>query len=168
MTGHGLVLMVADGLGHGLLAAEAAQQAVEAFEQANADSPPAAIDDIHQALRGTRGAAVAVAALDTVAEQVTFCGLGNIAGAIVTSASVQHMVSMNGTAGHEKPRIQPFEYRWPGGAILVMHSDGLATQWNLARYPHLLGRHPAVMAGVLYRDHGRGRDDVTVVVVRQR
>jgi hypothetical protein len=29
-------------------------------------------------------------------------------------------------------------------------------------------RDPALIAGVLYRDHGRGRDDATVVVVRER
>ena len=28
-------------------------------------------------------------------------------------------------------------------------------------------RHPAVIAGVLYRDFNRGRDDVTVVVAKE-
>ena len=48
-----------------------------------------------------------------------------------------------------------------------MASDGLATRWDLERYPGLLAHHPAVVAGVLYRDFGRARDDVTVVVGRQ-
>jgi hypothetical protein len=31
----------------------------------------------------------------------------------------------------------------------------------------LLERHPSLIAGVLYRDYARGRDDVTVVLVRE-
>jgi hypothetical protein len=77
------------------------------------------------------------------------------------------MVSMNGTAGHDAPRINPFQYTWKGGSTLVMHSDGLSTHWSLARYRALLNRHPSVIAGVLYRDFSRGRDDVTIVVGRQ-
>jgi hypothetical protein len=49
-----------------------------------------------------------------------------------------------------------------------MHSDGLATHWNLDQYPGLSGRHPSLIAGVLYRDFTRGRDDVTVVVAKKR
>jgi hypothetical protein len=30
----------------------------------------------------------------------------------------------------------------------------------------LLGKHAGLIAGVLYRDHDRGRDDVTVVVLK--
>jgi hypothetical protein len=49
-----------------------------------------------------------------------------------------------------------------------MHSDGLATQWNLGAYAGLQTRHPSLIAAVLYRDFVRGRDDVTVVVARDR
>ena len=44
-----------------------------------------------------------------------------------------------------------------------MHSDGLATHWSFDRYPGLCQRHPSLVAGALYRDHKRGRDDVTVL-----
>ena len=47
-----------------------------------------------------------------------------------------------------------------------MHSDGLGTRWDLAKYPGLAARHTALIAGVLYRDFQRGRDDATVVVLR--
>jgi hypothetical protein len=63
-------------------------------------------------------------------------------------------------------RVQQFDLPLPTNALLLLHSDGLATHWNLADYPGLVGRHPGIIAGVLYRDHERGRDDVTVLVVR--
>ena len=74
------------------------------------------------------------------------------------------MVSYNGTVGHEVRKIREFTYLWPKGGLLVMHSDGLGTQWRLDRYPGLIARHPSLIAGVLYRDFNRGRDDVTVLV----
>jgi hypothetical protein len=51
---------------------------------------------------------------------------------------------------------------------LLLHSDGIATQWDLDRYPGLLSRDPSLIAGIVYRDFKRGRDDATVVVVKQR
>jgi anti-sigma regulatory factor (Ser/Thr protein kinase) len=160
-------ILVVDGLGHGPLAADAALEAVQAFEAGKLDSAAEAIEVIHLALRGTRGAAVAVADIDAGAGRVSYCGLGNIVGAILGGDSIHHMVSMNGTAGHDAPRINSFQYAWKTGATLVMHSDGLSTHWSLAHYRGLLNRHPGVIAGVLYRDFNRGRDDVIIVVARQ-
>jgi hypothetical protein len=48
-----------------------------------------------------------------------------------------------------------------------MHSDGLGTQWRLERYPGLIQKHPSLIAGVLYRDFNRERDDVTVLVAKE-
>jgi hypothetical protein len=49
-----------------------------------------------------------------------------------------------------------------------VHSDGLVNRWDLDRYPGLVQRHPSLVAGVLFRDFNRGRDDVTVVAARGR
>jgi len=54
----------------------------------------------------------------------------------------------------------------PAGALVIMHSDGLSARWKLSDYPGLFERHPAVIAGVLYRDNVRIRDDATVLVAR--
>ena len=70
------------------------------------------------------------------------------------------------TAGVEVRRIQALSYAWPAGALLVEHSDGIATSWDLTKYPGLRTRDAAVIAGVLYRDHRRVRDDATVLVMR--
>jgi hypothetical protein len=77
------------------------------------------------------------------------------------------MVSHHGTAGHDMRRIQEFTYPWEAAAILVLHSDGLSSHWTLEPYPGLQLRHPMLIAGVLYRDFKRGRDDASVVVLRE-
>ena len=163
-------LLVVDGLGHGPIAARAATTAVEAFAGTDRlPGPEAVVHTLHGALRPTRGAAVAVAELDLVACVLRFVGVGNIA-AFVESGGAQRargLVSHNGIAGHEARRIQEFSIPWPGRGALILHSDGLQTQWKLDAYSGLQARHPSVIAGVLYRDFRRKNDDVTVVVLKE-
>jgi anti-sigma regulatory factor (Ser/Thr protein kinase) len=161
-------LLVADGLGHGFPAAEAAAAAVEAFE-GNWHRPVRdGVEAIHLALRPTRGAAVAIAQAEPNLHTVYFCGLGNISAFIVDGKSSRGMMSHNGTAGHEVYRIAQMEYAWPKDALLVLHTDGISAKWDLGAYPGLALRHPSLIAAVLYRDFRRQRDDATIVVARSR
>jgi anti-sigma regulatory factor (Ser/Thr protein kinase) len=161
------VILVADGLGHGADAAAASMAAVNALRTHPQLAPAALIEFAHGALRGTRGGALAVADLD-LAGEVRYAGIGNISGVAIAPGSARHMVSHPGIVGHEVRKIQEFVYPWSQDTVLVMHSDGLATHWNLDQYPGLASRHPSLIAGVLYRDFTRGRDDVTVVVAKKR
>jgi hypothetical protein len=77
------------------------------------------------------------------------------------------LLSHNGIAGHEARRIQEFGLPWPGRGILIVHSDGIQTQWKLEAYAGLQARDASVIAGVLYRDFRRKGDDATVVVVKE-
>jgi anti-sigma regulatory factor (Ser/Thr protein kinase) len=161
-----LTLMVVDGLGHGIEAADAAHAAVARFQRAGELDPRALLEALHEALRPTRGAAVAVARVHRRSATVSFAGLGNIAAAIVgTDGTVRRLVSHNGIAGHNARKIQAFDYPCREG-LLVMHSDGVSTHWSLDRYPGLLRANPLLVAGILYHHHGRRRDDATVVAAR--
>ncbi len=161
------LLLVADGLGHGPQAAKASLEAARVFRENVHRSPKEIVEAAHAALRSTRGAALAIASIDFEHQTVRFAGVGNIAAAILSPAGNCNMVSYNGTVGHEVRKIQEFTYPWPKEGLLVMNSDGLGTQWRLDRYAGLITRHPSLIAGVLYRDFNRGRDDVTVLVARE-
>lgn len=160
-------LLVVDGLGHGPAAALAASESVRLFRSAEPAAPTEIVQRLHLGLRATRGAALAVAELDPARELLRYAGIGNIAGTILANGTTRSLVSHHGTAGHDARRIQEFSYPLPRGATLVMHSDGLTARWSTERYPGLLERHPATLAAVLYRDFARGRDDATVVVLRE-
>ena len=162
---HGLCLLAADGLGHGTHAAAASVQAVRLFQGHSGHRIPTILEYIHGGMRSTRGAAVAIARLDDAAGKVEFGGIGNISGTILSDTSIKRMVSLAGTAGHNMRKAQSFEYPFDGGLVL-MHSDGLSTGWNLERYPGLSQAHPTLIASVLFRDYWRQRDDVTVLVAR--
>jgi anti-sigma regulatory factor (Ser/Thr protein kinase) len=161
------MVMVADGLGHGPEAQTASQEAVRMLHSNRVLQPVELLERTHQALRSSRGAAVAVARIDYANQTVHFAGVGNIAGQIYEGAHPrQHMVSVNGTAGHQSQRIREFTYSWPPNGMLVMHSDGLTSQTNLETYAGLALRDPSLIAGVLYRDFSRHSDDATVVVAK--
>jgi anti-sigma regulatory factor (Ser/Thr protein kinase) len=166
-TADAVTMMVADGLGHGLLAAEAAHAASRAVSADAAATPAEMLGKAHSALRHTRGAALAIAQIDFERSKLQYAGVGNISGLIRTSTGVQRLVSHNGTAGAAVHRIQQFEYAWPPDALLIMHSDGLSSNWDFTAYPGLTQRDPSVIAAVLYRDFNRGRDDATVAVLRE-
>jgi hypothetical protein len=160
------VITVVDGLGHGVFAAEAARTAI-GVRSTEDQSAAERLEALHGALRATRGAAAAVAAIDNERALVTYAGVGNIAGLIIRpNGQTQATVSLAGIVGHDVRRIQPFDYAWPRGSVLVMHSDGLSSSWRLDHHPGLLSRDPALIAGVLMRDFSRGRDDATVVVLK--
>ena len=163
-----IVLLVADGLGHGPLAATAAEQATRTLAAHPQDGPEELLNRVHKALRGTRGAAVAIAELRPKDEQLRFVGIGNIAAAVLSGKDSRSLVSLNGIVGEHMRKVQVFDYPFRRDSRLIMHSDGLTGRWNVGTYSGLLGRDPSLVAAVLYRDHRRERDDVTVVVARER
>jgi anti-sigma regulatory factor (Ser/Thr protein kinase) len=159
--------VVADGLGHGPQANEAALEAVKTFlGLSGARSTTDYVEAMHGALRKTRGAAVAVVQIDLANRQAKLTGVGNIGASVVGGGASRSLVSHNGILGHEVRRIQEFSYPWLPESRLIISSDGLAT-WNVDRYPGLLNRHPSIVAGVLYRDFWRQRDDVSVLVAQE-
>ncbi len=161
--------LVVDGLGHGLHASEAAQAAVRVFRERRELGLSDLTHALHDALRSTRGAALAIAEIDRRGG-LRYLGVGNIAASIhpADGGRAQSLVSQNGTVGHRLLKVTEFDYAWSDDSLLVMHSDGISTQWRLENHPGLIARHPGVIAGVLYRDYSRGRDDVTVVTARGR
>lgn len=159
-------LMLADGLGHGPFAEEAAREAINVFRSYPNESLQGLLLLVHQALGKTRGAAVAVGEISLQQGQVRGAGVGNIATRVVHHTGSKNLVSDNGTLGASFRRVLEFTHPWHSDSLLIMHSDGLGTQWNLDDYPGLASRHPSLIAGVLYRDYKRTRDDSTVVVAR--
>jgi anti-sigma regulatory factor (Ser/Thr protein kinase) len=158
--------MVVDGLGHGILAAEAAREAERVLADSHALSAAAILSDCHDALKKTRGAAGAIAEISQDKGTLKFAGIGNISATVLDHDSRRGIASHNGTLGHNMHKIQEFTVPWNKDSILIMHSDGLGTKWDLNQYPGLASKHPSIIAAVLYRDFQRERDDVTVMAAK--
>lgn len=161
-----LALLMSDGLGHGPEAAAASAAAIAMLAQQPLLSPGEQIARCHDALRPTRGAALAVALVDSVAGEVQFAGIGNIAACLVDGGGRRQLVSHNGIVGHNVRKVQQFTQPCAPGALLILTSDGIGTQWDLDQYPGLAGCEAAIIAAVLLRDYARARDDASVLVCR--
>ena len=159
-------VMLVDGLGHGPLAAKAADEALQVFDQQPLRLPGEMLNHAHGKMRATRGAAMAIAHRKPGGGTLKYAGVGNISGTLDGNGESRGLFSHNGTVGLQVRKIQEFDYPWPERTLLVMHSDGLQSRWDLSKSPGLFQRHPAVIAGVLYRDFQRDRDDTTIVVIR--
>lgn len=162
-----LRVLVADGLGHGPDAAAAADAATDLFKRSNQLGPKDFILQAHDALSGTRGAALASASLSLASTQLRYAGIGNIGGTLLFTGESRGLMSHNGTVGARMRTVQEIECEWPRGWLLALYSDGIQNRWDLRKYPGLQSHHPAVIAGVLVRDFTRGRDDLTVVILRR-
>jgi anti-sigma regulatory factor (Ser/Thr protein kinase) len=159
-------ICIVDGLGHGPLAAVAAKRAIQSFDSAPPGALPADIvQSAHEDLKGTRGAVMAVLALDSRAGTAVFCGVGNINAAIFHEASSEHLLSIDGIVGYNVRKVRSQQVAWKPNALVILNTDGLS-RWSLGKYPGLAGRHPSLIASVLFRDHARDTDDATVVVAR--
>ena len=157
--------LVIDGLGHGEEAERAARAGEKAYALMPFASPLLLLEDIHQAMTGTRGGALAIAQFDGAGDALKFVGIGNIGACLIAPDKSRGLASHPGIVGGQYRKAQPFDYAQVNGQLLIMYSDGLQSRWNLQDYPGLVHRHPAVIAAILHRDFCRGRDDVTVLVI---
>lgn len=163
----GALMMGVDGLGHGFGAAQAAALACEVFMTEKMRSPGAVLERIHTNLRSTRGAAAIVIEVDWERGQLLAAAIGNMVAAIVDGNAAKRIPSYNGIVGHATPRIRELSYPVRPDSAIVVHSDGLSGSWRSERYPGLMQHACATLAGVLYRDCKRGRDDSLVVALRR-
>lgn len=168
-SGSRSLYMMVDGLGHGPGATEAADAAVSSTQNFLNCGPAEIIARSHEAMKKTRGAAMAVAIVDEERWTLTYAGVGNISAMLASGSSYKSMASQNGTVGAILPRVvQEYVYPVVSNATLVMFSDGLTSKTNPTSYAGFQNRHPMLLAGLLYRDFSRPRDDSTVMVAPLR
>lgn len=161
-------LLLADGLGHGPAAAEASEAATEVFAQDPMAAPRTLIERAHVRLRPTRGAAVTCLAADTQQDAIRACGAGNVMARIVSGVSDRTLLTQHGTVGVQIRRPEETVSPWPDHALIALYTDGIESRWPAERLLPVLARDPALAAAILIRDHCRGRDDATVVVLRRK
>lgn len=160
------LFMIADGLGHGLHAAEASQLATQIFDSAIKESPEEIVRRMHKPMKATRGAAVMIVSLESENGVARWCGVGNISGSLQRLGASRGLASDNGTVGAQAPQIRIQETPWSPADTLIMHSDGISGRWRMDQYDNLLSFSSAAIAGVLYRDYSGERDDRTILVAK--
>ena len=162
--GERTAVFLVDGLGHGTFAAQAAQAGIASFTASPWLPPHEVMRHAGTAMAQSRGGAAACALLRKDGA-ISYAGVGNISGTLVSRDKSEGLVSHPGTLGMQPRRVHQFEYQRTPDTVLIMHSDGISSRGNLKERPQLIAHHPSIIAAALYRDFGRSRDDASVVVV---
>lgn len=155
-----------DGLGSG----EAAQEAAKLAQQCVETNTQAPLEDLlqfcHDALRGTRGAAMMLMRIDRISKQVSFAGVGNIGVRVLSDTPIKPL-SRNGIVGFRMSSVREFSYPYTEGDVFILHSDGVSTRFVVDEH-HV--RHSKVdlqqTAEEIVQNYGKQDDDVTILVVR--
>ena len=157
-------LIVADGLGHGPLAAAAAEAALTTLAAHPDLCPVQALRLCHQNLQGGRGAVLALADLDPSAGRLVYAGVGNVEARLSSGGQQTRPISYRGIVGAAMPTVRPFEFPLAGDWLLVLHTDGVSARFDLSD-PELPAE-PAALADALLQRWARPRDDAAVLVAR--
>jgi anti-sigma regulatory factor (Ser/Thr protein kinase) len=164
-TSKGFQIFVGDGLGHGEHANEAVQIAIKAFIRSKAEDAVDILRDIHDAVKKTRGLVATIAIADFKSQTWNICGIGNINTRIYRGLENKTYTPYNGIIGMNIPRtMKSTTVPYLKHQIIIMHSDGLRTRWNLSDLMSIIKQNSGVIAASLYKDNIRGTDDATVLV----
>ncbi len=166
----GALVAVIDGLGHGHEAARAAQMARETVcEGAGADIIALA-HRCHRALACTRGVAVALAYVSTSTSTLTWLGVGNVEGRLITGDPRTRPPSANtslrlrgGVVGHQLPAIGTATLDIHRGDMLILSTDGITPGFDETL--DVSGSSQRIAERIL-AEHWTVADDGLVLVLR--
>ena len=185
-SAEGCWLVLADGLGHGRKANEAAAKAVSIVEHVAdlgtrlVDPPfgspistacvslPALFSAINEHMRKTVGAAVCIAYVSQENGLVRSAGVGNALLRRIGSADTR-MVCRDGIVGQLNQRRtgpMPVEFVLVPGDLLLLTSDGVINRFGTAEYPGLLSQPAATVARTVVENYSKTNDDACCLALR--
>jgi phosphoserine phosphatase RsbX len=164
----GVLVAAIDGLGHGDEAARAARRAAEVVRQSPSQDLALLVQRCHDALKGTRGAAITLAFVSLSEGGVTWLGVGNVEGRVLSGdpSATQPKGSLplgTGVPGHELPPVRATKLDLRTGDVIVLATDGVASAF--ADSLDVSGSTQAISERIL-SDHWKPLDDGLVVTVR--
>jgi negative regulator of sigma-B (phosphoserine phosphatase) len=156
------ILAVIDGLGHGPDAAHASRKAIEVltlmpFQQSVLE----AMQEMHQELRGTRGAAATLCIIRDF--KLEICAVGNVA--LMCTGCAVPLVLSPGVLGHQVSRFRVGACEVRHGCRLALLSDGISTRFRLEEYKQL---EPARACAEIMSRYRRKEDDASILVADVR
>lgn len=164
----GVLVAVMDGIGHGPEAASAAQMAGEVLEAYSEEPVVTLVERCHDRLRGTRGVAMSLAAIDASHGLMTWLGVGNVHGMLrrrtaAFDGSEEVLLLRAGVVGAQLPPLRATVFPVSEGDTLVFATDGIEeTYAGQAIWPPL----PQRAADTILSQFGKSTDDALVLVAK--
>ncbi len=164
----GVLVVVADGLGHGGEAAAAAKLACDTAGRHAEEPLISLVGRCHERLRGTRGAVMSLASINRLEGMMTWVGVGNVEGKLLradppTNPRVESLLIRGGVVGDQLPPLFPAVLPIEPNDILIFSTDGIGSG-----FVHEVSRRdsPQQIADQILVRHSKGTDDALVLVAR--
>lgn len=166
----GALLAVIDGLGHGIEAAKAAAAAAAVLEGHAQEPVVPLVRRCHDALMATRGVVMSVVSISSLADTVTWLGVGNVDATLVRAGeaakrSRETLLTRGGIVGYQLPPLHASVIQIGADDILALGTDGLSSGFADALTP---GEPPQRMADRILDRYGKDNDDALVLIARYR
>jgi serine/threonine protein phosphatase PrpC len=157
-----LLVAIADGLGHGPRAAEAALAFCSHIEQHSAQPLDALFRGADRAVAGTRGVVGAIIRIDCNLGMLEVASVGNVAFRALSREKIQPLPTP-GILGRGLRDIRSFRFSLTPGDLLTLFTDGISSGFDL---DHFRKQSVDQIARDLLARYGKSNDDATCVVIR--
>lgn len=160
-----LFIAIVDVLGHGAEAHEVAKFIIEELQSEDRSDLCSILSRLHEKLIGTRGAAVAVARLETETGKLGYAGIGNT---VIRRIGAQplRLVSRDGTLGNimRTPREESMVVA--ENDVVLFYTDGIQDHFDLSRYPSFEKDAASAIARNIVHLFGKPHDDATCIAIK--
>jgi phosphoserine phosphatase RsbX len=167
----GVFVAVIDALGHGpnanKLSTRLSGVLTKWLSWVSTPNPDGALAVLHESARGTRGAAAAVAWLNSRTLEGSVAGIGNVRCRLFGSVA-RTVEFREGVLGSRMRPTTPTSFVMQPADVLLLFSDGVTGRFGVNEYPSLTLDRASAIASNIVRRFGKGIDDASCAVMRCR
>ncbi len=165
---NGALLAVVDGVGHGALAAKAAEIAIATLADRPQDPVITLVRRCHEELRRTRGVVMSLASINAREETVSWLCVGNVESVLLKNdpaAKTPYEMPMlrGGVVGYQLPPLLAAVKQIAPRDLFILVTDGIRS--GFARTAPSLAQ-PQRIADYILANYRKGTDDALVLVAR--
>lgn len=163
-TDDGIIVGIADGLGHGALAHDISSRVKQCMESSGANTIVDMLYEADQFISPSGGAAVGVAEINYTNYEVSFAAVGNI-GACIIGSKDKSFVFKDGMVGARMrtPLLQKEKLK--SGDKLLLFSDGIQERFYASCNRTKFKSKPEIVMNMLMDEYGKDYDDASCWVV---
>ena len=164
----GMLVAVADGIGHGSRAAEAAELAIAELATMNLPSLVTAVQRCHEKLQRTRGVVLSLALFNAMQNTMVWLSVGNVEGRLLRlnprgGSREQTLLLRGGVVGGKVPQLVPTIVPVRYGDLLIFATDGVGS--DFADDVRMSAPTQEIADRIVER-HWQGTDDALVLAAR--
>ncbi len=166
----GILLVLADGLGHGTNAALASRKSVEVAHSSHRLNLEEILTSMHHKMKKTRGSAVSLLRLQPDTHKIEWLGIGNVSGRLIRmnkDGTLEQTVfaNYNGTVGYQLNNYKKLYYDYLPGDWLILMSDGIISNWEPVFEKHFCN-NPHTIGQAMIKFASRENDDSSILIGR--